>query len=295
MQLHRFHQLFKLAAKCYLKPMETRYEADFSRRFGGIARSYGDLALQRFQAAHVCVVGVGGVGSWAVEALARSAIGKLTLIDLDNVAESNINRQLPALSSTIGAPKIEVLQTRILDINPSCQVQLIEDFVELETISQFISKEMDYVIDCIDNFRVKAALIAYCKRHKIRVITLGGAGGQRDPSQIRLGDLARSQQDPLLAKVRKQLRQEYNFSRNPKRRFEVACVWSEEQMRFPTAEGGMCSERPTDTAGTSLSCAGGLGSVMTVTASFALFAVSHVLGKLASSEKLQTAAENSTS
>lgn len=275
--------------------MQTGYELDVNRRFGGIARTYGELAFQRFQAAHVCVIGVGGVGSWAVEALARSAIGKLTLIDLDNVSESNINRQLPALSSTLGAPKIEVLRTRILDINPSCQVQLIEDFVELETIPQLITQDMNYVLDCIDNFRVKAALIAYCKRHKIRVISVGGAGGQRDPSQIRLGDLARSQHDPLLARVRKQLRQEYHFSRNPKRRFEIPCVWSEEQMQFPTAEGGMCSERPTDTTASGLSCAGGLGSVMTVTASFALFAVSHVLGKLATSTQPPVVAENSTS
>lgn len=275
--------------------MQTGYELDVNRRFGGIARTYGERGLQNFQAAHVCVVGVGGVGSWAVEALARSAIGTLTLIDLDNVAESNINRQLPALSSTIGAPKIEVLKTRILDINPSCQVRLIEDFIELATIPQFIQQEMDYVIDCIDNFRVKAALIAYCKRHKIRIISLGGAGGQRDPSQIRLGDLARSQHDPLLARVRKQLRQEYHFSRNPKRRFEVACVWSDEQMQFPTAEGGMSTERPSDIAATGLSCAGGLGSVMTVTASFALFAVSHVLDKLAHSKQAQAELENSTS
>jgi tRNA A37 threonylcarbamoyladenosine dehydratase len=275
--------------------MQTEYELDFERRFGGIARTYGNQALRRFQAAHVCVIGVGGVGSWAVEALARSAIGQLTLIDLDNVAESNINRQLPALSSTIGAPKVEVLKARILDINPSCLVNLIEDFVELDTIAQFITKDMSYVIDCIDNFRVKAALIAYCKRQKIKVITLGGAGGQRDPSQIRLGDLARSQQDPLLARVRKQLRQEYDFSRNPKRRFEIPCVWSEEQMQFPSAEGEMCSERPTDTNASSLSCAGGLGSVMTVTASFALFAVSHVLGKLASSDKAQSESVTVTS
>lgn len=275
--------------------MQRSDELDFSRRFGGIARTYGELALERFQTAHVCVIGVGGVGSWAVEALARSAIGKLTLIDLDNVAESNINRQLPALSSTLGAPKIEVLKTRILDINPRCQVQLIEDFVELDTVAQLLTKDMDYVIDCIDNFRVKAALIAYCKRQKIRVITLGGAGGQRDPSQIRLGDLARSQHDPLLARVRKQLRQDYNFSRNPKRRFEIPCVWSEEQMQFPTADGVVCSVRPTDSKATSLSCAGGLGSVMTVTASFALFAVSHVLEKLAISRKSQDAPENSSS
>ena len=275
--------------------MQRSDELDFSRRFGGIARAYGELALERFQTAHVCVIGVGGVGSWAVEALARSTIGKLTLIDLDNVAESNINRQLPALSSTIGSPKIEVLKTRILDINPRCRVQLIEDFVELDTVAQLLTKDMDYVIDCIDSFRVKAALIAYCKRQKIRVITLGGAGGQRDPSQIRLGDLARSQHDPLLARVRKQLRQDYNFSRNPKRRFEIPCVWSEEQMQFPSADGGVGSERPTDSNATSLSCAGGLGSVMTVTASFALFAVSHVLEKLAIGRKNQGTPENSSS
>lgn len=275
--------------------MQNSDEVDYNRRFGGIARTYGELALARFQAAHVCVIGVGGVGSWAVEALARSAIGKLTLIDLDNVAESNINRQLPALSSTLGIPKIEVLKTRILDINPSCEVQLIEDFIELDSIPQLITTQMDYVLDCIDNFRVKAALIAYCKRQKIRVITLGGAGGQRDPSQIRLGDLARSQQDPLLARVRKQLRQDYNFSRNPKRRFEIPCVWSEEQMQFPTADGSLSAERPSDIAASGLSCAGGLGSVMTVTASFALFAVSHVLAKLAATSCLQTKSENSTS
>ncbi|MEZ5476088.1 MAG: tRNA cyclic N6-threonylcarbamoyladenosine(37) synthase TcdA [Thiolinea sp.] len=257
-------------------------EYDLQRRFGGVARTYGTHALQHFMQAHVCVIGTGGVGSWAVEALARSGIGALTLIDLDNVAESNINRQLPALSSTLGAAKIEVLRQRVLDIHPECRVTLIEDFVDADNIPTLITSQFAFVIDCIDNFRTKATLIAHCKRHKIRIITLGGAGGQRDPGKIRLGDLARSQHDPLLARVRKQLRQEYHFSRNPKRRFEVPCVWSEEQMLFPTAEGGLSPQRPEDGSGSSLSCAGGLGSLMTVTASFALFAVSHVLEKLSS-------------
>lgn len=255
---------------------------DLNRRFGGIARTYGASALQRFMQAHVCVIGVGGVGSWAVEALARSGIGALTLIDLDNVAESNINRQLPALGSTVGIPKISVLQQRIRDINPTCQVTLVEDFVDDGNIPTLLTQQFAYVLDCIDNARVKTALIAHCRRHKIKVITIGGAGGQRDPGKIRLGDLARSQQDPLLARVRKQLRQDHHFPRNPQRRFEVPSVWSEEQMRFPTSSGGTCTERPTDGTATSLSCAGGLGSVMTVTATFALFAVSHVLEKLAS-------------
>lgn len=261
---------------------------DVARRFGGIARIYGDAALQRFQQAHVCVIGVGGVGSWVVEALARSGIGTLTLIDLDNVAESNINRQLPALGSTLGAAKVDVLAQRIADINPACHVHCIEDFVTPENIPDYIhapapdsiDKRFDYVIDCIDSFRVKTELIAYCKRHKVRIITLGGAGGQRDPSKIRLTDLSRSQHDPLLSKIRKQLRQEHHFTRNPKRKFDVPCVWSAEQMIFPDGKGGTSPERPGDTDSSGLSCAGGLGSIMTVTSTFAQFAVAHVLEKL---------------
>ncbi len=253
---------------------------DLQRRFGGVARTYGQTRLEQFMQSHVCVIGTGGVGSWAVEALARSGIGKLTLIDLDNVAESNINRQLPALSSTIGMPKIEVLRQRVNDIHPTCQVTLIEDFIDTEKLAEFISSDYDFVIDCIDNFRTKAALIAHCRCQKIRIITLGGAGGQRDPGKIRLTDLARSQHDPLLSRVRKQLRQEYGFSRNPKRRFEVASVWSEEQMVFPDATGGVTRNKPEAAPAEGLSCAGGIGSMMTVTASFALFAVSHVLAKL---------------
>ncbi|MGB1009205.1 MAG: tRNA cyclic N6-threonylcarbamoyladenosine(37) synthase TcdA [Thiolinea sp.] len=263
---------------------KTYPEYDFQRRFGGIARTYGTAKLERFMQAHVCVIGVGGVGSWAVEALARSGVGQLTLIDLDNVAESNINRQLPALSSTVGMAKIEVLHQRIVEINPGCKVNLIEDFIDTDNIPQLINSETehryDYVLDCIDNFRLKAAMIAHCKRHKIPVITVGGAGGQCDPTKIRLTDLTRSQHDPLLSRVRKQLRQEYGFSRNPKRRFDVACVWSEEQMVFPDINGGVTRERPETAPAEGLSCAGGIGSVMSVTAGFALFAVSHVLNKL---------------
>lgn len=263
---------------------EAATEYDLQRRFGGVARTYGTEKLERFAQAHVCVIGTGGVGSWAVEALARSGIGELTLIDLDNVAESNINRQLVALSSTLGMAKIEVLRQRIADINPACTVNLIEDFIDADNIPQLFSTEADqrydYVIDCIDNFRVKSALIAHCRRNKIPIITIGGAGGQADPTKIRLTDLARSLHDPLLSRVRKQLRQEYGFSRNPKRRFDVASVWSEEQMVFPDVTGGVTRERPEAAPAEGLSCAGGIGSMMTVTASFALFAVSHVLAKL---------------
>ena len=245
-------------------------DMDSSRRFGGIIRLYGEAAFARFSQAHVCVIGVGGVGSWAVEALARSGIGTLTLIDLDNVAESNINRQLAALSSTIGKAKVDVLAERCLDINPNITIHRIEDFIERDNLAELLTSQFDYVLDCIDSFRIKAALAAHCKRHKIKLITVGGAGGQIDPTKIRLSDLSKTLQDPLLARMRKELRQHYHFPQNPKRRFDIPAVWSEEAIKIPQ-NGPACD----------LSCAGGIGSITTVTASFAFVAVSHVLSKLA--------------
>jgi len=258
----------------------TEQEVDLSRRFGGVARVYGEGAAARFAAARLCVIGVGGVGSWVVEALARSGVGALTLIDLDHVAESNINRQLHALGGTLGRAKVEVMKARVLDINPVCQVTTVEDFLSRDNLAEMVTADFDYVVDCIDNFRVKAALIAHCRRNKIRLVTIGGAGGQVDPTRIRVSDLSRSAQDPLLARVRKLLRQDYGFSRNPQRRFDVPCVWSDEQMVFPGIGGAVCLQRPADSEARDLSCAGGIGSVMTVTAAFGLVAVSHILGRL---------------
>ena len=266
----------------------TDTSADLERRFGGTRRVYGPAA-KRFAAAHVCVIGVGGVGSWAVEALARSGIGALTLVDLDHVAESNINRQLHALDSTLGRSKTDVLAERVEDINPVCRVECVEAFVTPENTAELLSRGYDHVIDCIDNFRAKAALIAHCRRNRLGLVTIGGAGGQVDPTRIRVSDLARSAQDPLLARVRKLLRQDYGFSRNPRRRFDVPCVWSDEPMVFPSADGGVCLQRPAGTEVRDLSCAGGIGSAMTVTATFALVAVSHVLKRLGRPVVAQTA------
>ena len=253
--------------------------ADWQRRFGGIARLYGDHGLQQLANSHVCVIGVGGVGSWACEALARSAIGEITLIDLDVVAESNINRQLPAMTSTLGRDKTAVLADRIREINPNCTINIIDDFITEENTATCLGENLDFVIDCIDSSRVKAALINHCKRKKIKVITLGGAGGQIDPSLIKVADLSQTKQDPLLSRTRKLLRMEYGFSTNLKRRFGVLCVYSEEAQRYATDEGSFSYNKPSGT-GTNLSCAGGLGSCMTVTASFALLAVSEVLKRL---------------
>ena len=252
---------------------------DHQRRFGGIARLYGQVGLARFSQSHVAVIGVGGVGSWAVEALARSGIGALSLFDLDHIAESNVNRQLHALEGEFGKAKVVAMAQRVAAINPGCRVTPVEAFVEPDSLQPIIQGGFSYVLECIDNFRVKAAIIATCRRHKIPVITIGGAGGQRDPTQIRLADLSRSEQDPLLSRTRKQLRREYGFSANPKRRFDVPCVYSREQQVYPGSEGAVCLDRPAAIE-SSLNC-GGYGSAMTVTASFGLVAVSYVLKRLA--------------
>lgn len=253
-------------------------EPDYQRRFGGIARLYGNAGLERLRRAHVCVIGVGGVGSWTVEALARSAVGRLTLIDLDHVAESNTNRQLPALDGNYGKAKVQVLAERVQAINPGCAVNSIEDFVTLDNIETLIHAEMDWVTDCIDSFRVKAALLAHCRRQDIDCITVGGAGGQTDPTKIQVTDLARTEHDPLLAKIRKQLRREHGFSRNPKQQFGIPAVFSSEAIRPPAPTGSCASDAPRPASG--LNCAG-YGAAMHVTACFGLAAAGHVLGQLA--------------
>jgi tRNA A37 threonylcarbamoyladenosine dehydratase len=253
-------------------------EVDFARRFGGIARLYGERALERFRTAHVCVIGVGGVGSWVVEALARSAVGQLTLIDLDNVAESNINRQIQALTSTVGMPKIEALQARIAQINPFCRVNLVEDFIDEDNLGQMIGESrFDYVVDAIDSVKAKAALIAYCKARAIPLVVIGGAGGQLDPTRIEVRDLARTEQEPLLKKVRKILRARYGFSRGEKQKYHVDAVFSMEPLRYPET-GDACEVDANSVTG--LNCAG-FGSSMVVTATFGMIAAGHLLRRLA--------------
>jgi len=270
-------------------PASPADDIDFERRFGGIARLYGAAALERFRHAHVCVIGVGGVGSWVVEALARSAIGRITMIDLDNLAESNINRQIHALTDTLGKAKVTALAERIAQINPYCRVTEIEDFITPDNIAEMIGAGgYDYIIDAIDNVRAKTALIAYCREHGIKLVTIGGAGGQIDPTRIEIRDLCRTEQEPLLSKVRKRLRQLHGFPRGTKNKFGIDAVFSTEPLRFPDSAqacdiDAQVDAADTDEAGagvTGLNCAG-FGSAMVVTASFGLVAAAHVLKNLA--------------
>ena len=268
---------------------ETIIDSNYQRRFGGIARLYGDAGLLRLQRAHVCVIGIGGVGSWVVESLARSGVGEITMIDMDMVAESNINRQILAGTDSIGRDKIAVMRERLEQINPGCKINCVDNFITHDNLSDLINEVMSFVVDCIDDFRTKAALIHFCKLRKIDILTVGGAGGQLDPSKIKQSDLSRTQHDVLLAKTRKLLRQDYKFPRNLKRSFSIACIYSDEQLVFPDGQGGITATRPTiersasgvtDLPSNALNCAGGLGSITHTTGAFAFFATAHVLNKL---------------
>lgn len=247
------------------------------RRFGGIARLYGEDGRARLAAARVCVVGIGGVGSWAAEGLARSGVGQLTLIDLDHVAESNINRQIHAADATLGQAKVEAMRERIADYNPGCTVTVVDDFVTADNTAALLGAGFDYVIDAIDAVRVKVAMIAFCRGAGVPVVTCGAAGGQIDPTQICVDDLSRTVQDPLLAKVRGQLRKGHGFPRDPKKKFGVEAVYSTEPLRYP--QSGAACDLPQGGPAAGLNCAG-FGSVVTVTATVGLFAAARAINAL---------------
>ncbi|MDO6445922.1 tRNA cyclic N6-threonylcarbamoyladenosine(37) synthase TcdA [Colwellia sp. 1_MG-2023] len=254
--------------------------SEYQLRFGGISRLYGQTGANIIQQSHFCVIGIGGVGSWAAEALARSGVGEITLIDLDDICTTNINRQIHALTDTVGESKVDVMAARIKQINPECKIHVIEDFVTAENLNELMAKGFDYVIDAIDSVKIKTTLIAHCKRNKIPLITIGGAGGQTDPSQIQLTDLSQTYQDPLLSKVRNQLRKDYNFSRNTKRKFGIDAVFSSEQLMYPDKAGEVCHAKQSQEGAMRLDCSGGFGAATHVTATFAFFAVSKAIRKL---------------
>ncbi len=250
-------------------------------RFGGIARLYGRDGLAKLQASHVAVVGIGGVGSWAAEALGRTGIGRITLIDLDEVCQTNTNRQLPAMEGQVGRPKVVVMAERLRAINPACIVTPIMDFVTESTLAGYINEDLDAVADCIDSVNSKVALIAWCRRRRIPVVMAGGAGGQIDPTQIKVADLSKTTNDPLAAKTRSQLRRNHNFPRaESKRSFGVPCVYSTEQLRYPDGDGGVCRTKTFDGETVKLDCDGGLGAVSMVTGTVGLNVAAKIVERL---------------
>lgn len=255
-------------------------DLDNSRRFSGVRRLYGEKGLARLQQSHVMVIGIGGVGSWAAEALARNAVGQITLVDLDNIAESNMNRQIHALEGTLGKAKVTAMQERIADINPLCLVNEIEDFVTPENLAQMLAAQPDLIVDCMDDTKAKIALAVYCRQQNLPLVMVGSAGGKLDATRLGLADLAHVQGDRMLSKVRNQLRRDHGFPKASEHkksaRFGITAVYSDE----PVARPQEACESPA--AGlTGLHCAG-YGSSICVTASAGFIAAQHAIQQLLS-------------
>jgi len=242
-------------------------DADLERRFGGLRRLYGEAAYARLRAARVAVVGVGGVGSWAAEALARSGVAGLVLVDLDHVAESNINRQVQALGATLGQAKVQALHARIADIHPGCAVHTVEEFVDERNWPSLLPAPVDVVIDACDQVRAKAVLAAWALRGEVPLVSVGAAGGKRLAQRVEVEDLAEVTHDPLLASLRQRLRREHGAPRRG--RIGVRCVFSREAVSQP--------EQACDVDGT-LNCAG-YGSSVSVTATFGMVAAGEAIAQ----------------
>lgn len=260
----------------------TTTEDDYKRRFAGIERLYGADSFALFQQAHVVVVGAGGVGSWVIEALGRNAIGHLTLIDMDVLVASNVNRQLPALTETFGRSKIEVLAERARGINPRIELTLVDDFLTRDNITELLADTPDLVLDCTDDVDAKVSLVVWCRRRRIPLIVSGAAGGKTDPTQLNVTDLTQTHRDPLLAKVRRRLRKECHFPQDPKEKFGIQCVYSDQPVHTP--EGESCDSG-------NLSCTG-YGSTSLVTAAMGMLAAAEGLRHMLRRMRLRMARAN---
>lgn len=256
---------------------------DFADRFGGVGRLLGQAGLERLRTAHVAVVGVGGVGSWVVEGLARSGVGALTLIDLDDVCVTNVNRQLPAIEGNIGRPKVAALAERVHLINPACRVEAVAEYFTAASAERLLAPKFDYVVDAIDKVGNKALLVAACHARGRRVLTIGGAGGKRDATLVRAGDLGEAWGDELLRQMRKRLRREHGFpagDQTGRMHWGIRCVWSSEPPVYPWANG-TCAAEPEPGSTLTLDCATGFGTGVFVTGTFGLVAAGEVVRTVA--------------
>lgn len=265
-----------------VRPYNCRMDPALKERFSGIDRLYGTGTVDRLSQCRVAVVGMGGVGSWVVEALARSAVGHLSLIDADDICVSNTNRQLPALDGQYGRNKALAMAERCRAINPAIDVDAVQSFLTPSNLQELLGRGFDLVIDACDSFRVKVEAIAWCRRRKLPILTVGSAGGRCDPTLVRVRDLSKTEHDAMLALVRKKLRGEFNFPKGPKRYFSVPAVYSLENVRYPQADGSVCGLRPNlgpDEA-LKLDCGAGLGAATHITGAFAFAAVGKALDML---------------
>ncbi|HEX7653822.1 MAG TPA: tRNA threonylcarbamoyladenosine dehydratase [Verrucomicrobiae bacterium] len=262
--------------------------SDYQDRFGGIGRLYGQAGLARLQQAQVAVIGIGGVGTWTAEALARSGVGRLTLVDLDEICVTNINRQLHALTETVGQAKVTVMADRIRAINPACEVRVEPRFFNEQTADELLAPPYAFVVDAIDSVRQKTLLLARCRARQLPVIACGAAGGRRDGTQVRTADLARVTHDRLLAEVRKRLRKEYGFPADGSD-LGIPCVYSAEAPVFAQTDGTVCALRPATEDGTRLNCNSGLGSATFVTGAFGFAAAGWVVTALAAQDTAKQA------
>lgn len=252
-------------------------DASLERRFGGLQRLYGVQGAAQIRSAHIVVVGIGGVGSWAAETLARSGVSQITLVDLDHVAESNINRQIHALTQTVGQAKVQAMRDRIAQINPVCTVNCVEEFVEAGNWPGLLTEPVDAVIDACDQVKAKVAIAVWAKTSGVLHIAVGAAGGKRQAHKVDVDDLAHTTHDPLLAQLRYQMRKRHRAPREGKR-IGVSCVFSREAVAQPDASCNIEGDG-------SLNCHG-YGSVVAVTATFGQCAAGWVLDKLATASKL---------
>ncbi|TYT23641.1 tRNA threonylcarbamoyladenosine dehydratase [Luteimonas viscosa] len=254
-------------------------EQVWSERFSGIDRLYGRGAVERLRGRRVAVVGLGGVGSWLAEALARSAVGHLSLIDADDLCLSNTNRQLPALDGQFGRNKAEAMAERCRAINPALSLDVVPAFLTSGNLGELLDRGFDLVVDACDSFRSKVELIAWCRRRKLPVLTVGAAGGRTDPTLVRVRDLSRTEHDAMLALIRRKLRGEFNFPKNRDRYFGVPAVYSLENVKYPQADGSVCGTRPQvgPDAALKLDCGTGLGAATHITGAFAFAAAGKAL------------------
>jgi tRNA A37 threonylcarbamoyladenosine dehydratase len=266
--------------------MNQQKSDEYKKRFGGIARLYGEHGLASLKISHICIIGIGGIGSWAAESLARSGVGAITLVDLDDICITNTNRQIHATMDAIGKMKVQILKERILSINPDCEVSAIEEFFSNSTAASILETQYDYVIDAIDSLDSKCLLASLCREKNIPLITTGGAAGKRDPLQIQILDLGKSFNDSLLFQMRKKLRQEYNFEKptghslSKRRDFNLMSVFSPEE-EIPAIQSE-CEFLETTIK---RNCDWGMGSTTHVTATFGFVAAGYVINQLTTEKK----------